>query len=348
MDNTIKNTNYKIPIRYHLMFWVSYFSLNTVRWGLFFNDFSHSFRSNILEFIFHIIIVYFNIYYLIPKYILKKRYLTYCFLLSISIVIIYVLKIEFSLWLLYNSAPESDKLLFETGYSLKYVISAFMGEVYVVTFVSAIKLLIDWVYEKNRRESLQAVQLQTELQFLKAQIQPHFFFNTLNSLYALTLEKSKQAPEIVLKLSEIMEYVLYDAKEPKIRLLNEIRYIQNYIDLEKLRYGDKVNVQINLQGDMETPNVPPLLFLPFIENCFKHGAIENNKLNILIELEVTNTDLLKFSVTNNYNTFAQSNKTHGIGNQNVKRRLELLYKENFTLTTKTEKQNYIVNLTVQL
>ena len=145
-----------------------------------------------------------------------------------------------------------------------------------------------------------------------------------------------------------MEYILYHAKEPRIKLLNEINYIQNYIDLEKLRYGDKVSVQINMQGNIETQSVPPLLFLPFIENCFKHGAVENNKLNVLIEFEVSGNNVLRFSVINNYNSFIENKKNHGIGNQNVLRRLELLYKDKFSLDIKTEDESYIVELLIPL
>lgn len=145
-----------------------------------------------------------------------------------------------------------------------------------------------------------------------------------------------------------MEYILYDAKETKVRLIKEINYIQNYIDLEKLRFGNKISVELNMQGDIESQNVPPLLFLPFIENCFKHGAVDKNKLNIVIGFEITNSNVLKFSAINNYDLDAQNKKNHGIGNKNVLRRLELLYGDNFTLDTKTEKQNYIVNLSIPL
>lgn len=245
-----------------------------------------------------------------------------------------------------NIWPEAEGI--QNSYTFNHIVAVILGEIYVIAFASTIKLIFDWIYENNRVESLQATQLKTELQFLKAQIQPHFFFNTLNNLYALTLEKSKQAPDVVLKLSEIMEYILYDAKEPRIRLIKEINYIQNYIDLEKLRFGDKINVEINMQGDIESQNVPPLLFLPFIENCFKHGTEENNKLNIEIGFEITDSNLLKFSAVNNYNLVSQNNKNHGIGNKNVLRRLELLYGNTFTLSTKTDKQNYIVELSIQL
>jgi LytS/YehU family sensor histidine kinase len=245
-----------------------------------------------------------------------------------------------------NIWPEAEGV--QKAFTFNHVLAVVIGEIYVIGFVSTIKLILDWIFERERVKELEEIQLKTELQFLKAQIQPHFFFNTLNNLFALTLEQSKQAPEVVLKLSEIMEYILYDAKESKIELLKEINYIQNYIDLEKLRYGDRVSVQINLEGNIEPQSIPPLLFLPFIENCFKHGTLLNNQLNILITFKVTNENILNFSVANNYNFLAQNNKKHGIGNHNVLRRLQLLYKDSFTFDIKTEKQNYIVELSIQL
>lgn len=347
MKNTFRNTSYKTPIKYHFIFWISYFLLNVVRWGSYFNDYWYSLKSNLVEFPLHIIIVYFNLYYLFPHFILKKKYFKFLIYFILSLLLLYVVRTGFNYLLVSkNIWPEADGI--QKAFTFNHVLAVVIGEVYVIGFVSTIKLILDWTFERERVEKLEEIQLKTELQFLKAQIQPHFFFNTLNNLYALTLEKSKQAPDVVLKLSEIMEYILYDAKEPKIRLLNEINYIQNYIDLEKLRFGEKVAVQVNMQGNIGVVSVPPLLFLPFIENCFKHGAVDNDKLDVLIEFNVDESNVLMFKVTNNYNLFTQDKKNHGIGNQNVLRRLELLYKDKFTLNTKTEKQNYIVELFIQL
>ena len=292
-------------------------------------------------------LAYFHVYFLLPKLLFRKKIISYILFFLIGLVVFYVIRTELIfIFINDNVWPESQTP--QRGYAFNHILVVFLIGIYDVGLTTTIKLTVDWIFDRKRIESLQANQLKTELQFLKAQIQPHFFFNTLNNLYALTLERSKQAPEVVLKLSEIMEYILYDAKEPRIRLLNEINYIQNYIDLEKLRYGDKVSVQINMQGDIETQSVPPLLFLPFIENCFKHGAVENNKLNVLIEFEVSRNNVLRFSVINNYNSFIENKKNHGIGNQNVLRRLELLYKDKFSLDIKTEKQSYIVELLIQL
>ena len=342
-----KNTSYRIPIKYHFIFWISYFTLNVIRWGSYYEDYWYSFKSNIVTVTLGMLLAYFHVYFLLPKFLFKKKIVSYVFFFIIGLIIFYIVRTELIfVFINENVWPESQTP--QRAYAFNHILVVFLIGIYDVGLATTIKLTTDWIINRKRIETLQETQLKTELQFLKAQIQPHFFFNTLNNLYALTLEKSKQAPEVVLKLSEIMEYILYDAKEPRIRLLNEINYIQNYIDLEKLRYGDKVEVQINMQGELEMLSVPPLLFLPFIENCFKHGTVENNKLNVVIDFEVTNKNILNFRVVNNYNLFTQVKKNHGIGNKNVLRRLELLYKDNFTLNIKTEKQNYIVDLKIQL
>lgn len=329
------------------MFWVGYFFLNVIRWGSYYQDYWYSFKSNMVTVTLGMLLAYFHVYFLLPKLLFKKKLISYVFFFLIGLTVFYVVRTELIfIFINENVWPESQTP--QSSYAFNHILVVSLIGIYDVGLATTVKLTTDWIVDRKRIEALQASQLKTELQFLKAQIQPHFFFNTLNNLYALTLERSNQAPEVVLKLSEIMEYILYDAKEPKIRLLNEINYIQNYIDLEKLRYGDNVNVQVNMQGEIEAHSVPPLLFLPFIENCFKHGTIDNNKLNVMIDFEVVGKNTLKFTVVNNYNSYSQNKKSHGIGNQNVLRRLELLYKDKFTLNIKTEKQNYIVELSIEL
>lgn len=293
------------------------------------------------------LLAYFHLYFLLPKFLFRKKTIAYLIGFLVALVVFYMVRTELIfLYINENVWPESQTP--QRAYSFNHILVVFLIGIYDVALVTTIKLTRDWIIDRKRIEQLQAAQLKTELQFLKAQIQPHFFFNTLNNLYALTLEKSEKAPEVVLKLSGIMEYILYDAKEPSISLLNEIGYIQNYIDIEKLRYGDNVAVEINMSGNIEGKKVPPLLFLPFVENCFKHGSVDNDKLKLLINFQVTNSDLLIFEVVNNYNEKAQNKKNHGIGNENIKRRLELLFRDNFTLNIKTQNEKYTVKLTIQL
>lgn len=342
-----ENTSSRIPIKFHLFFWFCYFLFNVIRWGSYFDDFWYSLKSNLVEFPLHIIIVYFNIYFLIPKFILTKKYKRYILFLLLTLILLYCIRTGLNFLLVSkNIWPEAEGT--QQAFSFNHIIAVVLGELYVVALASSIKLALDWIYEKRRAEEFQKIQLSTELDLLKSQIQPHFFFNTLNNLYALTLEKSDVAPEVVLKLSDIMQYILYDVKEPLINLYDEINYIQNYLDLEKLRYGDKVNSKINITGNIENVKVPPLLFLPFIENCFKHGSKENELIKVQIAFEVLKNNMLKFKVQNNFNEFSESTKKHGIGIKNVKRRLELLFNNKFEFQTIIKENNYLVSLKIPI
>ncbi|WP_243739364.1 sensor histidine kinase [Flavicella sediminum] len=247
-----------------------------------------------------------------------------------------------------NIWPEAEGL--QQVFTFNHIIAVVLGEVYVVALATSIKLIFDWVYELNRVEDLQKIQLKTELDFLKSQIQPHFFFNTLNNLYALTLEKSDVAPSVVLKLSDIMQYVLYEVKEPKIRLFTAINYIQNYLDLERLRHGDKIHCEMDIIGNIEDVEVPPLLFLPFIENCFKHGAKNSDRIYLTISFENEQDNWLIFKVENSFsqNTNKKNKPIHGIGIKNIQRRLELLFAANYEFHTKIVDQTFCVFLKIPL
>ena len=266
----------------------------------------------------------------------------------LALCIFYVIRTELIYWLINEDVwPESDTP--QKAYSFNHILVVFLTGIYDVALVTTIKLTADWVFERKRTEQLQEVKLRTELNFLKTQIQPHFFFNTLNNLYALTIEKSDKAPEMILKLSEIMQYVLYDAKEPKISLLKEINYIQSYLELEELRFGSSVTYNLDIVGNIDDVFVPPLLFLPFIENCFKHGTKENDEMTVEINFEKIKEELI-FSVKNNFNENSKPmvGSKHGIGISNVKRRLKLLYNENYKLKTNIFEQKFNVNLKIPI
>ncbi|MEX0359791.1 MAG: sensor histidine kinase, partial [Allomuricauda sp.] len=210
-----------------------------------------------------------------------------------------------------------------------------------------IKYTVDYVLELNKNNKLLALQTETEMKFLKAQIQPHFFFNVLNSLYSLTLNNSKKAPEVVLKLSEIMEYVIYDTKKKRVPLPKEINYVRNYIELEKMRRGDLVEYKIETIGSLENVALPPFLFLPFVENCFKHGQTHNGKIDIAITFR-KNENELWFLVKNSYEKEHVFPKKSGIGLKNIRRRLELLYGNDFNLEASPQENHFLVNLKIPL
>ena len=350
MSKWIKNISSTIPLKYHIIFWLSYFTFNVIRWGSYFQDYWYSLKSNLVEFPIHIILVYVNIYFLIPRFILSKKYKRYIFWFIISLGIVYVVRTGLNYLLVTeNIWPEAETT--QHAFTFNHIVAVILGEIYVVALATAIKLTFDWIYERNRVEKLQKEQLQTELNFLKSQIQPHFFFNTLNNLYALTLEKSDIASSVVLKLSDIMQYVLYDVKEPYIRLFDAINYIQNYLDIERLRYGDRIETTTDIIGDIQEVKVPPLLFLPFIENCFKHGAHGNDVIEVNISFENNNNKWLIFRVENSYIElikFDKEPKKNGIGITNVTRRLELLYNKNFDLKTSIKNDMYCVQLKIPI
>lgn len=343
----LENTNRSIPRKYHILFWVCYFVFDVIRWGSYYEDYWYSFKSNLVTFPLDMLLAYFNIYFLIPKFIIKKKYKRYILYFILTLSVYYVVRTEL-IYLLINENvwPESDSP--QNAYSFNHIVVVFLIGIYEVALVTTIKLTVDWISERRRVEQLQEMQLRTELNFLKSQIQPHFFFNTLNNLYALTIEKSDVAPSVVLKLSDIMRYILYDANEREVRLYDEIKYIQNYIDLERLRYGDRIEVRMDIIGEIETIKVSPLLFLPFIENCFKHGVKENNNIEIDISFENFKNKTLIFKVENPFDKSDKTNVKQGIGTQNVRRRLELLFKKNFELTTTIYNQKYCVQLKIPI
>ena len=301
-----------------------------MRWGSYFEDYWYSLKSNLVEFPIHIIVVYINVFYLIPKFILRKKYQSYLGSIIIMLILVYLVRTGLNYFLVTKEIwPEAERAgkFLETN----HIIAVVLGELYVLGFVTAIKLLIDWPIELKRNEDLAKLQLSTELKFLRNQIQPHFFFNTLNNLYALTLTKSDDAPRMVIKLSDLMQYVLYEVKSSKASLLEEINHLNNYIDIERIRFKDKIELEMDITGNIEDIEVPPLLFLTFIENSFKHGLNENDQIRIVMSFELTKDNYLEFKLVNNFNPNAQNDIKKGIGIINTKRRLKLLFANDFVL-----------------
>ncbi|MGJ5641710.1 histidine kinase [Formosa sp. S-31] len=314
------------------MFWLGYFLFNVLRWGSYFNDYWYSVKSNLVEFPIHIIVVYINVYYLIPRLVLRKRYVQYLLALISMLALVYLVRTGLNYVLvtkdIWPEAENAGKFL-----ELNHIIAVVLGELYVIGFVSAIKLLIDWSIEKHRNEELAKLQLSTELKYLRTQIQPHFFFNTLNNLYALTLTKSDNAPQLVIKISDMMQYVLYEVNSSKADLLEEINYLNNFIDIARLRFNESIDCEMNITGDIEDVEVPPLLFLTFIENCFKHGLKDSEHVKVKMNFEIVNKEYLEFSLSNSFNPESNITNQEGIGLSNTKRRLNLLFSNDYKLET---------------
>jgi len=234
---------------------------------------------------------------------------------------------------------------------LTYAINVILGEIYVIAFVTAIKLAIDWIKQKEYLTRTNEILLESELKYLRSQVQPHFFFNTLNNLYSLTIDKSDKAPDLILKLSDLMKYFLYETGKEFQTLQNEVSHIKDYIDIEKLRYDETLDVSFSISGKTKKIIVKPLILIPLVENAFKHGARNSTKNGyIKIDLKATKK-LLDFRVENSFEKQTKKIKGQigGIGLTNLKKRLELNYGPDFySLDVIEEKNKYIAHLKVKL
>lgn len=217
---------------------------------------------------------------------------------------------------------------------------------FFITFFLPIPIFIFlWIFEQWKSvQNLKAEKSKAELSLLRNQINPHFFFNTLNNLYALTIKNSKQAPEVILKLSDMMRYTIYEGEKEKVRLLDEIEYLKNYIQLHKIRY--KKSVTINFNHDVDTElTIAPLLYIVLLENAFKHG-IETLSENAFININLyDDNNYIHFIIENNFDS-NEINEFNGIGLKNLKRRLSLLYKDNYKFEVDTTNNSYKVTLKI--
>ena len=342
-----KEEKFDIKLQNHFWFWGLFFLMNFLRWGAYFNDYEYSFKSNVLEFSLHIPLVYFNLFVLIPRYVLTSKYYKYTFALLLSLMIIYLLKTGLTYYIISEDIwPEANREY--TPFEINHIVAVCIGELYVVAIASSIYLTQIWLKERERNRAIIENQSKMKLKYLKTQIQPHFFFNTLNNLYALSLETSDKVPDVIIKLSKLMEYVLYDIKGTKfVPLINEINYIQNYIEIEKLRF-ENVEVTINIDSNIDAVKVPPLLFISLVENAFKHGGINNGNLKIKINCKVINGAVLSFEILNNFVLSKHTKTKKGIGLINTKKRLELIFKNQYTFEHKVKFNYYIISLQIPI
>lgn len=204
-----------------------------------------------------------------------------------------------------------------------------------------------WTLKQRDWMQAQQEKITAELQLLKSQVHPHFLFNTLNNIYSFSLEKSPKTPGLILKLSSLLNYMLYYCKTDEVRLEKEIEIMKNYIDLEKERYANKIEISWNVEGNIKDKSIAPLLMLPFLENAFKHGLSEQiEKPWLGVEISVRQNNL-HCKITNSKNEHVPYSH-HGIGINNVQKRLEFLYPGKHELGIAGEKDFFIVSLTIKL
>ena len=342
----VKAIKFEIKLHYHFWFWGVFFLINFLRWGSYFDDYEYSLKSNILEFALHIPLVYFNIIVLMPRYIMTSKYYKYTLALLMSLAIVYIIRTELTFWFISkNVFPEANKEYHP--FEINHIIAVVIGEIYVLAIASSAFFTLTWLKERERNLIMQNNQAKMKLKYLKNQIQPHFFFNTLNNLYALSLESSYKVPDVIIKLSKLMEYVLYDIEGTKyVSLIKEIDYIQNYIEIEKLRF-ENVEVTLNIESNIDNVIVPPLLFISLIENAFKHGGYNNKKLKIKINCKIVDK-FFYLEIINNFVLSPSVKNQKGIGLVNTKKRLKLIYKNNFSIEHQVKFNYYIIQLKIPI
>lgn len=333
----------------HLMFWCLVLLFFTYFYGAESKNYNDAFLFSLFLMPITIATTYISIYKLIPDYLITKRYFQfvlysiytwilsfYLIMLSIFFSLIYLAHFNYN-----NMNPITRNIILVTS-----------GVYLVVILASAYKLLQLNLKHAEKTKKLQTKILETqlklkeqELQYLKMQIHPHFLFNTLNTMYGFALKKADETPEMILKLSNLLDYLLYQVDKPAVLLTEEIEHIKDYIALEKMRFNATLNCIFNCMDIPETAKVTPMILLPFVENSFKHGNLINGKLDVFINIScIQNT--VYFSIENTCLKNDDSNA--GIGLQNIQKRLDLLYKYEHTLNITTTASTYMVNLTLNL
>ena len=296
----------------------------------------------------HMLLSYGIIYFVLPRYIFKNKYwlgLTGIFILIVAAALfspmIQALVLK-PLRVVLNFSAKDHSLLFSFMGGLR-------GSMTIAGFAVAIKLVKHWYFKHQENQALEREKLKAELYLLRGQLHPHFIFNSLNSIYSLALKKSDETPATILKLSELMRYMFVDCSGNIIALSKEISIIQNYIELSKARYKDRLDLVTNIEGDFANKFVPPLIFLPFIENSFKYGASEMLEhawisLDLLVDGHV-----LKFKLINGKpSSLALETISSGTGLRNAKKRLQMLYPAGHELRITEDEDTFIVTLTLDL
>jgi sensor histidine kinase YesM len=329
----------------HILFWIISMLLFTVL--IFYNrdfrfsEFDLRMGISILSTLFLLAIsVYINLLWILPKFFSTRKYLLF-FVLQLLNALLFIL-LNFILTGILE------------GYHPNFLEEA-VAEFFLVIVFLAVSTLMKFMQDSI---NLQGVQLkikeverqkiESELRALKAQVNPHFFFNTLNSMYALSLDKSDKAPELILKLSELMRYILYESADDQVPMERQIDFIKNYIYLEKIRTNERLKVEFLVKGENTGMTIAPLMLIPFVENAFKHVAKKNGTdAFIRIELDISKDDRMLFRCENSKDISMPDNvKQEGIGLSNVKKRLEMQYPGKHTLLLQDNGDKYNVELLI--
>ena len=300
------------------------------------------------------IAAYFLNYYLIPKLFNRQKYISFLFLFTLSaysICVLYRIIIVHFTEPLFKEGGFEQESIAEILVQLPHLFTVYFPEVYLIAFaMTFLKQQKSHFEMRQRNILLEKERANSELNFLKAQIHPHFLFNTLNNLYVLSLKKSDKAPETIIKLSEILDYILYQGEDDVVTVEKEVKLLDNYIALEQLRYGNQLELSFFKKIENASVAVSPLLLLPLVENAFKHGASGSLEAPLIrIELIIQDQQL-SFKVFNTKSLCSKAGEAStksGIGISNIRRQLALIYRE-YDFAIQEGKEDYLVTLSINL
>lgn len=291
-----------------------------------------------------LIFFYLNFYILLDRFFFKRKYLCY-FLIVAGFLILAIPVMETVLFRLWDHGGHPHHGPARHMRANPVSMFLFKRKLYLFLIITFVSLLIKL---RLRLRAAEKEKISTELSFLKAQVNPHFLFNTLNSIYSLSLVKSDAAPDAIVKLSSMMRYVLHDAQEDLVPLRKEINYLKDYIELQKLRLPDSVVLKADINGNFDDQRIAPLILISFLENAFKYGVNSEEKSEIYIRIIlVKNT--VEFTVSNRkVNTTVSADSKTKLGLINTKKRLELIYPSKHLLTITDTETEFKVDLSINL
>lgn len=281
---------------------------------------------------------YLNFYYLIPRYKLQRKGQQY--FLVVTWVVIGELAVQYFLKVIFVQDFEPFVL------NNDLVFPALPMLILVLTLSYALRISAEWHETERAKNELEKEMSAAEVNYLKTQINPHFFFNMLNGIYALAINRSEHTPKAIIQLSEMMRYVLYESEKKTVALDKEVGYIRSYLAMQQLRLSSNNQVRFEIRGTTSGIQVVPLLFIPFIENAFKFGVSMDD--TTLTEVSIlVNKNSISFFCQNTIVTQGAGQECSGIGVQNARRRLELMYAGRYTLDLSAYGNNFLVQLTLQ-
>ncbi len=295
--------------------------------------------------VFAAIISYLNYFIFLPRFLKHKNVWRYLAEFVIPFAVVMFVRINTERFLIDGYLHHEEYL-----YRTRFIVQVVNTNLFIVIFVGMLLFAEGWFEFEAKKKEIENEKLTAELNFLKAQINPHFLFNTLNNLYYLAYTKSENTTEVIAKLSQMMRYMIYDSNYPQVPLTKEIEYMQNYISLERLRLNNQIPIRFDIKGSPDNILITPLIFITFLENAFKHGVSNNSTgswVNITIELKnneciytVENSKIVKQNPV--------KEEKSGFGLQNVQRRLELSYPGLFQLKSEDRSDRYFVELKISL